>query len=366
MSVASFLTNLTTSGKTGDLDKSIRYVVLNTALLVGGVFLIAFGIPILLEGDTIRAYADLTMAALCLVLVFLLRKNIPLEIPGGIGVGAFGLLCLFFIFSGASDGFEGLWIFAFPLIAIFVLGFHLGMLYSGLLFCALLVITVIPGVADYSYDAERYTRINGVYVLVTVLTIVYEQIRMLKDRQVNRLTGELQVERDTITAMKDNLKAGIFLLNREFVIQGAYSKPMETILGTDEIEGKKLTAFLASSLKAKEQEILDDYFNMVLNRQFDTAMLEDINPIKEFTYVDRISGQQKILRTAFNVVDQGLSVFYILGSFEDISAAKEMERELAEKESKREEEMRTFFQVIQIEPGVFKDFLLDTEYEFDH
>jgi two-component system chemotaxis sensor kinase CheA len=50
---------------------------------------------------------------------------------------------------------------------------------------------------------------------------------------------------------------------------------------------------------------------------------------------------------------------------EDISAAKELERQLIEQAHKREEEMKALFQVIQVDPAVFGDFIGDTEYEFE-
>jgi hypothetical protein len=167
-----------------------------------------------------------------------------------------------------------------------------------------------------------------VYFLVTLLSVIYEQTRIVKDRRVTRLNHELRIERDVITAMKDNLKTGLFLMNKDFIVQGNYSKPLEDILGTDEIEGKKFTSILSSSLKAKEQETLEDYFNMVLTRQFDAKMLEEINPIAEFTYVDDINNESKTLSTVFFTVDQGLEDYYVLGSIEDISATRELERQL--------------------------------------
>jgi len=144
-----------------------------------------------------------------------------------------------------------------------------------------------------------------VYVLVTVLTIVYEQVRLLKDRWVRQLTTALHVERDLITAMKDNLKSGLFLMDKDHVIQGSYSKPLEALLGTDEIEGKKFTDFLGASLKAKERDTLEDYFSMVINRSYDVGMLDDINPISEFTYLNELDNTTKTLRGSFASVDQG-------------------------------------------------------------
>jgi two-component system chemotaxis sensor kinase CheA len=94
-------------------------------------------------------------------------------------------------------------------------------------------------------------------------------------------------------------------------------------------------------------------------------MLEDINPIAEFNYVHAVTGEEKILRSTFAPVDRGYGDYYILGTFEDITEAKVLQKQLAEEEGKREEEMRALFQVIQVEPRVFGDFLEDTEYEFD-
>jgi two-component system chemotaxis sensor kinase CheA len=64
-------------------------------------------------------------------------------------------------------------------------------------------------------------------------------------------------------------------------------------------------------------------------------------------------------------VDRGYGDYYILGTFEDITEAKLLQKQLAEEEGKREEEMRALFQVIQVEPRVFGDFLEDAEYEFN-
>jgi two-component system chemotaxis sensor kinase CheA len=81
--------------------------------------------------------------------------------------------------------------------------------------------------------------------------------------------------------------------------------------------------------------------------------------------MDKINGTEKNLRSNFATVDRGRGNVFILGTLEDVTAAKELERQLAEEEGKREEEMKALFQVIQVEPRVFGDFLEDTEYEFD-
>jgi HAMP domain-containing protein len=63
---------------------------------------------------------------------------------------------------------------------------------------------------------------------------------------------DLKAERDEITAMKDNLKTGVFLMNKESVIQGHYSRALEEVLAASNLEGRKFTAILAASLGARE------------------------------------------------------------------------------------------------------------------
>jgi hypothetical protein len=244
------------------MDEMVRFVIYNVALFVGASFLIIFGITVMLEGNTVRGILDLMIGFSCVVVIFLLRTKVPFSVCGFIPLAPFGVLCAMLVLGGGERGFAGLWVYAYPLLVIFILGINIGSILSGLLLVALLVGTLIPGLAGFSYTAAIAFRYVAVYFLVLVLTIVYEQIRVLKDQWVRKLTTELQTERDEITAMKDNLEVGMFMLNKDYIIQAAYSKSLETILVLDDIQGKKFTDLLSASVKAKERDTLEDYFNM--------------------------------------------------------------------------------------------------------
>ena len=348
-----------------NIEKMLRYVIFNIALIAGATFLVVFGLSVVMAGNTSRGILDIAFGLVCLTIVVLLRTNFPFVVCGLLALVPFGTLCVLFLLDGGERGFGMLWVYSYPLMATFIMGLYAGGILSGILLAAFLISMLIPGLANYNYILPIAFRIASVYVLVLVLTIIYEQVRILKDRRVRQLWSALRAERDEITAMKDNLKVGLFLLNGDYVIQGAYSKALENILGTDELEGIKLTDLLSASIKAKERDTLEDYFGMVMNRSFDAKMLEEINPISEFTYMIEYSNQEKMLRTSFSTVDRGHGEFFILGTVEDVTAEKQLEQQLAEEEAKREEEMRALFQVIQVEPRVFNDFIEDTEYEFN-
>ncbi|MDR2758621.1 MAG: hypothetical protein LBB78_04520 [Spirochaetaceae bacterium] len=347
------------------MDEIVRYIIFNIALVIGAIFLISFGIAVVFEGNTIRGIADLLIGFMCIIILFLLRTKVPFIACGLIVLIPFGILCLGLVLSGGARGFAGLWVFAYPLIVIFILGLNIGSVLSGLLFVGIMTITIIPGLAGFNYFLPIAFRFTAVYILVLVLTITYEQIRVLKDRWLRQLTATLKSERDEMTVMKDNLKAGIFLMDKDYTIQPAYSKALKEVLGMDELQGKRFTDLLSASIKTKERDTLEDYFEMIIKRSFDPKMLEEINPLVEFMYKNEITGEEKILRTTFAAVDRGYGISFILGSLEDITTEKSLQKQLEEEENKRNEEMRALFQVIQVEPRVFNDFIEDMEYEFD-
>jgi two-component system chemotaxis sensor kinase CheA len=164
--------------------------------------------------------------------------------------------------------------------------------------------------------------------------------------------------------MKDSLKTGVFLMNKEYVIQGHYSKALEQVLAASNLEGTKFTAILASSLNARDLGLVQDYFDMVQSRSLPQKKLDNFNPLSELNYVSVETQKEKNLRCGFTSVEREGQVF-VLGVVEDITAETKLKKRLAEEEAKRQEEMRSLFEVIHVSPSVFSDFVTDAGYNFD-
>jgi two-component system chemotaxis sensor kinase CheA len=333
--------------------------------MAGAIFLISFGITVFAEGHVTRALADFGVAFLAFVGLILLRTEIPFFWSAFVPITAFTGLCGALMLSGDANGIAGLWIYAQPLIAIFILGMKTGSILSGLLFAAIGVTTFVPGLAGYEYIPEMAFRFCAVYILVVILAEVYEWIRLSKDRWARQLTRELEAERDELAAMKDNLKTGLFFMNRDLIVQGQYSKAIEDIFVTKDLQGKNFTELLSVSLKAKEREILKDYFAMLFEGFLDREMLDDMNPLTDLPYIVRETGEEKTLRCSFAIVNRDEGKAYILGTIQDITSETELQRQLAVEGNERQEEMRTLFEIMQVDQKVFGDFIEDTEYEFD-
>jgi two-component system chemotaxis sensor kinase CheA len=210
--------------------------------------------------------------------------------------------------------------------------------------------------SERSINRSRLTMIGASFFSILIITLGLFYLQRLK-RAADAVNDE-------ITAMKDNLKIGLFFIDKDMIIQPQYSKAMETLLDEPELSATNLLELLNASITAKEQETLKDYFTMVINRSFDPQMLEDINPIYEFKYISVRTKNEKTLTSKFVPVDRDSGKVFILGLIEDITAEKNLQKQLSEEEEKRDEEMRSLFEIIQIEPRIFNDFLEDTEYEF--
>ena len=172
-------------------------------------------------------------------------------------------------------------------------------------------------------------------------------------------------ERDEIAAMKDSLKIGLFFMDRNYIIQDNYSRYLEELLQDRELKGKCFIELMSASVTSKEKDAIKDYFDMVFNHTFEQMILEDINPFNELYYVSP-KGDRKIFHCEFLTVERGKGEVLILVTIYDITAKVELQQRLVEEETRRQEEMRTIFELIQVDPDVFSDFLGDAEYEFSH
>jgi len=171
-------------------------------------------------------------------------------------------------------------------------------------------------------------------------------------------------ERDEIAAMKDSMKIGLFYMDQNYVIQDHYSRYLEELLSEENLSGKLFTDVIANSVTPNEMASIKDYFGMVLERTYDQDILDDINPMNELHYNNVRTGDRKVFQFVFATVERGHGDVFLLVTVYDITARVELQQKLAEEEGKRQEEMQSVFELIQVEPAVFGDFMEDMEVEF--
>ncbi|GHU21187.1 hypothetical protein FACS1894172_16630 [Spirochaetia bacterium] len=363
-----FILNIMTSGQDVDpgdelsSDIFVRHIVVNAALIIGTILLAIFGQLSLRTGNTFIYTISYIMMVLLIIAFILLRVGIRFTVLSISICIPFLFFCAYLAVNGAFSGFGVLWLYVFPVLAIFVLELQLGAILS----IALLVITaaglLIPGISSYQYPSAVVPSIFAVYFLVMSSALAYEQSRILKNRVNNKLVTAMQAERDGIT---ENLKAGLLLMDKDYTILPLYSRVLEDIFSSIDLLGSNFVELLSESLSLQERSLLKDYFEMVINRSFDQAMLEDINPLHELNYKMHGTKKEKILRCAFAPVNRGDDETIILATIQDITKEYLLKKQLLEENNKRQDEMRSLFEVLQVEPRILTDFLEDSDYEFN-
>jgi PAS domain S-box-containing protein len=171
----------------------------------------------------------------------------------------------------------------------------------------------------------------------------------------------LKEERDTITAMKDALKVGLFFMDKNFIIQDHYSSFLESVLEVENLGGKKFTDLLSASMSPKEITSLMEYFvvlfnrSLMQNRGLNKQMMEKLNPIQELAYISPKTGKEKNLQWTFVPVDRGDGKLFILGNIQDITAKKQLETQLAKEEAESREEINSLLALLRSDANIIKE-----------
>ncbi|MCL2243962.1 MAG: ATP-binding protein [Treponema sp.] len=222
---------------------------------------------------------------------------------------------------------------------------------------------VVVPVSEYLgsvYNMAIFLIVLGGTLTITLSFVLF---RIFRAKKLSDLRA--QERSNIITVMQNNMKIGLFFMNKANVIQDHYSRYLEDMLSEDELSGRLFTDIIAKSVTSNELESIKDYFRMVAESTYDQEILDDINPLNELHYVNARNGDRKIFQCAFATVEQAQGEIFLLVTVYDITAKVELQQRLAEEEAKRQEEMASVFELIQVQPDVFGDFMEDMEFEFD-
>jgi len=347
------------------INDQVRYMTMNAIFMMAIIPLVSLGIT-MMDVDIIRTGIDFGIAFLCVLSLILIRSKMPLRLVPIFPVTIFGLYCLYLLYTGHLNLWAAVWIFSFPLIVIFLCQIVVGIVESSITLAGMIFLLFAPFTTPARQEFTIRIRFVIGYILVMGLAIVYEYISIKKDQKEKILIAELAHERNIIQTMKDNINQGIFMMDSELKMLPLYSKPLISILSyyDSELAGKNFLDILASSLDIKQLQTMKGYFSMVFTKAKKTKVLESANPISEFEY--RIENQVKTLTTKFHLIEQPDAEPVIIGIIQDITREKEYERDLQIQREAKELEMKNIFDVLQIDPLVFNDFIEDTESNFNY
>jgi two-component system chemotaxis sensor kinase CheA len=363
--------NITTSGA-GELltmERRRRIVFLNSINLIGMLILFIFSTNRYLGGDINTAIADMAACSILLFTFIYMRVRKKFVFASYMIVSSVFLLFSFLLYDGGGDMSSSLWIQTYPLVAIFILGLRPGLIISTIYLAGACCIIFIPEAAKTAYGFNFGLRIVGSYMLVFMFAIFYESARRETQGKLEKLSADLLAAKKQTDSILANVKEGIFLLDNGLRMGSEYSKELERIFGTTEIEAVPFMKLLEGKTKQKVLNAVNDYLEMFFKPAMNIELLEEINPLDriELHFKDSGAGfMTRHLEFTFTPVSREEGKVNILGTVKDVSDEVELANKLKAQETRTKKQMEQLFRIINVGPDMLTEFILDSEVEVEN
>jgi signal transduction histidine kinase len=264
-----FIISCLTSGKysafqdEADMDATLRLIVLNITYTIASVIIISLGVSNMRNGIVDLGLIRLIIGFLIFLNLFLLRTELPFLTGGFIVTAIFGGFCGISIFAKSDmRGLAVLWIYSYPLMSIFTLGFPAGLIPALLLFLVAVFGTFVRGLGNFEYSLPESILICGVYLFVMILTTIYEYVRSFKDRWLARQDSYLNMvfenTPDIILLLDKNISiiycARVFLEKAKIVnFEEIHKKNYREVFArfADSAQLREIVAFFRTSREEK-------------------------------------------------------------------------------------------------------------------
>ena len=242
------------------LNDQLRYNIMSTIFIVACITFVIFGFIAIGAYDIVRAVLNFGLAVLCVIVVALMRTNLPLYVLPITPVALGGIFLLFLIHSGGYSLWLAVWAFSYPFLAIFLCRLTVGTIKSILLGISAFIIMHTPTAPVYGLDPQIKFRFIAGYAFVVVLTVIYERMSMNKDKKEKELSAEVNKERDNLLSLVRVIKNRVDALTNtgdELAVDMAKTSKAVDNISTSS-ENIKSQEARAAEVDKKTREALQD------------------------------------------------------------------------------------------------------------
>ncbi len=188
-----------------DLESSRKIHLLNMFCLIGVIFIFPISILTFRLQNYLLFTLDLLVMAFFVSSFFYLRKTSRFDTASHIFIHSLFVLMLYLVYSGGVENTGPVWIFIFPVTAIFLYDLKRGLNYTLVFTGLVLVIFSLP---DHSFNATVYPmefkiRIFVSYMTIVIITAVYEYSRQETFLRMKELSRQLDImaKHDALTGL---------------------------------------------------------------------------------------------------------------------------------------------------------------------
>jgi HPt (histidine-containing phosphotransfer) domain-containing protein len=175
--------------------------------------------------------------------------------------------------------------------------------------------------------------------------------------------AKLREARQQTADILRTVKEGLFLLDEDLVIGGAYSSAMETLFQRQDLAGLGFDALLENIVSEKTLATALKFVKVLWAERTNEKLVKSINPLGEVE-VHITAGPGKFdtryLDFEFHRVRVDGKITHVLVSVSDVSSRVELARELQSSQQQAQAQVDTLLGILHIDPTHLASFLNDS------
>jgi len=173
---------------------------------------------------------------------------------------------------------------------------------------------------------------------------------------------ELQEAKKNTDKILNNVRNGLFLLDRELNFKPQYSSALQKILLTQNLANTNFIKFLDKKIPDKLRSSCHDYLELIYQNDMPESTLEKLNPMNEIecSFQKNNSDEEiiKVLNFSFKrIYGKDQKIDEIIATVADITEQITLAKKLQESEDQYKNQMEMAFNILHVEPSLLNEFM---------
>jgi len=193
------------------------------------------------------------------------------------------------------------------------------------------------------------------------LTVRRNIEKRLKERNVELI----RAKKDTDNIL-NNVKDGLFVINKDLKIGSQYSAALEKIFEEKSLGGKSIFAYMRHKVPRKILTTLKDYLHLLFDQSIDATSLQMLNPLSQIRmdfFITKTKQLSKYLTFDFRRIYNNDDISDIIVSVNDITEQVTLAKNLEESKEQSKKQMEWLFTILNVDSQMLEEFMTSSEVE---